>query len=368
MIDKKTFLMFSFSMLLTFSCGNDDTEEKMVDNTISVEEGRRIQVANLYDNNIVILQQQHIDLLDILMAESEHFISNPTRSSLSNLKEVWRSAFLHWKTAEIYSLGAIQSSFIHTRIHQWPVNFDAIETNIINEVVINEDFVSSTGANVKGYGALEYLLFHSAEAAILSEFTTAENADRRLQYLKSLVSNLREQSDLLRIFWNDIEDNFKANLETGVSGIQNQVVNALIAGLETIKGRKIEEALNAESTALEQLEAFQSEQSKNAIAANLNAIYSTYLGDFDANNDFGLEEYIIEVLNRPDIDLALKEAFESAFSDLDAMDDSLENTIILNVDLVENFRISIQEIIGIFKSDFSSAASIVVTFNDNDGD
>ncbi|TLP81880.1 imelysin family protein [Maribacter sp. ACAM166] len=367
-MNKKKYLLFSFLMLITFSCGNDDMGGETDEDIISVEEGRRMQVAELYDSQITILQQKHIDLLEIFVDESENFASAPSAASLALVQQTWKNAFLHWKSAEIYNLGAIQSSFIHTRIHQWPVNTRIIEANISGAQSIDNKYISSTGANVKGYGAIEYLLFHDTDAAVLLEFTTSENKERRLQYVVSLVENLKEQSDVLRVFWTDTETTFKENLETGVNGSQNRVVNALIAALESIKRRKIEEALNTESLAVEQLEAFRSAQSKEAIAANLSAIYNTYLGDFENNNNFGLSEYAIEVLNRQDLDKAIREAFRRAFDDLEAIDGSLESALISNVDLIESLRVSIQEIIAIFKTDFSSAANIVVTFNDNDGD
>lgn len=199
---KKNRLFFSFLMIITLSCGNDDTEEGIEDPIISVEEGRQLQVANLYDNQIVILQQEHINLLDVLIIENENFITTPTQASLVTLQEAWKNSFLHWKAAEIYNLGAIQSSFIHTRIHQWPVNTAAIDENIMSDTFIDSDYISTTGANVKGYGAIEYLLFNDIEGNILLEFTSSVNSERRLQYLTALIQNLREQSDLLRIFWN----------------------------------------------------------------------------------------------------------------------------------------------------------------------
>lgn len=363
----RNYVLISFLMLILLSCGNDDMGGEIDEDIISVEEGRRMQIAVLYDKQITTLQQKHSDLLEILVTESENFASAPSQASLVILQQAWKNAFLQWKSAEIYNL-SIQASFIHTRIHQWPVNTRIIEVNISGTQSIDTDYISSTGANLKGYGAIEYLLFHDTDAAVLLEFTTAENAERRLQYIIALVQNLKEQSDILRISWTDIETVFKENLETGVNGSQNRVVNALIAALESIKRRKIEEALNTESLAVEQLEAFRSAQSKEAIAANLSAIYNTYLGDFENNNNFGLSEYTIEVLNRPDLDKAIQESFTVAFHDLELINGSLESTLISNVDLIENLRISIQEIIAMFKTDFSSAANIVVTFNDNDGD
>ena len=77
---------------------------------------------------------------------------------------------------------------------------------------------------------------------------------------------------------------------------------------------------------------------------------------------------MIEVLDRPEIDTALQEAFVVAMNDLEAMDGAIEDILVSDVTALETLRTDLQTIIGLLKTDFSSAASIVVTFNDTDGD
>jgi len=211
-------------------------------------------------------------------------------------------------------------------------------------------------------------LYHTTGDSVVSEFSSDANSSRRSQYLVALTKNLQEQADALQMLWADIAPGFKTRLETGVNGSQNQVVNALIAGIETIKNKKIEPALNNQVMAVEALEAFRSGLSKEAIAQNLETIFETYTGDFSDKEGFGLSEYMVQVLQRPDLDKAIQEAFSKATTNLNEIKGSLEDALKNNPESIEKFRESLADLVGIFKADFASAANIVVTFTDNDGD
>ncbi|MEP2240469.1 MAG: imelysin family protein [Maribacter sp.] len=364
---KKTIVGIAL-VAFAFSCGNDDSVTNEEPQSLPVEEGRSQQISDVYDYQIKVNQAAHVAVLNNLVTQSLVFEETATETELLALQDAWKTAFLNWKGNEVFNLGAIQSSFIHTRINQWPTNYEALEENIASEETLNNDFVSSVGANTKGYSAIEYLLFHETNAVILTELTTGENAERRMQYLLALIENLAEQAEFLQTFWEGVEPSFKSNLETGVNGSQNQVVNAIIASLEAMKGTKIEEALNAEANGETYFEAYRSKTSKEALIVNLNTLYKSYLGAYEAQTGFGLDDYLIEVLNRPDLDIALQEAFVVAMNDLEAIDGAIEDTLVTDVAALETLRTDLQTIIGLFKTDFSSAANIVVTFNDTDGD
>ncbi|MFS4467347.1 imelysin family protein [Maribacter sp. 2210JD10-5] len=355
-------------VLLIISCGNDDVQGTENEAKITVAEGRAMQVSDLYDNQIKMLQTVHVELVGKLVVGTEEFIENPSEQTLINIKNIWENSFLHWKKAEIYNLGVVQNSFIHTRIHQWPINTCVIERNIESTDFIDSEYIAKNGANSKGYGAIEYMIYRGSTDMVLSEFISLPNYERRGEYLLALAKNLNEEVLALQKLWEEAQSALKSNLETGVNGSQNQMVNALIAALESIKNRKIEEALNSENEGVEKLEVFRSMLSKEAIVANLNTIQESYTGDYVREEGFGLASYTTDVLNRPELDNAIQEAIQLAISNLNQIEGSLEMAVENDIDAIETFRESIQEVIAIFKTDFSSAANIVVTFNDNDGD
>lgn len=356
------FLIVSF-LALQISC-NDDDETTSQNN---IEDGRLMQITNLYDSQIFPLQDIHINATQNLIDATQAFTETPTETSLAQLKDTWRTTFSLWKELEIYNLGPTQINFTHNRIHRWPINEDDIEAAIASTDPIDANYINSLGSPLKGYGALEYLLFQNESSIIVSQFTTEPEADRRSSYLLALSINLKEQAQVLKDTWISFETEFKTDVSTSVTGSQNRVINALIANVEFIKNTKIEEALNANPSNIELLEAYYSEQSKEAIASNLKSIRATYTGNFGGTN-YGIEEYLTQVLQNNALNTEIINAFDQTEAAINAISGSLENALITNPTGIENVRNSFSSLTTLLKTDLASAANIIVTFNDNDGD
>ncbi len=366
----KNLVPIAFIAMSTFviiSCNSDDGDNE--NDKTAIELGREAQINNLFDNQIKPLQQNHIQLSSTLFEQSQIFETAINVENLVELKNAWKSSFLLWKQMEIYNLGEIQTSFIHLSIDQWPVNTSVIENNINGSTIeIDDSYIASLGAPAKGYAAIEYLLFNENEQTIIDAFNNGQNAVRRLQYLVALCKNLNEKAVELKSKWHSYESAFKTTLTTGVDGSQNQVVNALVAAIENIKNKKLDAALSSATPNPELLEAYRSEQSKQAIAANLKSVFDTYKGNFNNQEGFGLEEYVSQILNRADINTSIITAFADAQSALDQISSSLEVSVVTQTAQVVAFQNRITALIALFKVDLSSAANIVITFNDNDGD
>lgn len=355
--------LFTLSITAIISCESDDSSSDS-----GIATARETQMAHLYDNYITVLQQQHVNQTDDLINSVNAFTLNPTSVTLLEARDSWKAAFLTWKNIETFNIGPIQNAFLIPRVHTWPVSSTGIESRIIDATVQNSDDVDTIGATIKGYAAIEYMLFNENDQIVIDQFTTGGTTTDRKAYLNALSQNLASRARESQDLWIDFETDFKTNLESGVNGNFNRVINAMVASLESIKGRKIEEVLNSTPTDITLFENYRSQISKEAIKANLDAVYFTYTGDFNDIEGFGIEEYTSEVLNREDIDVELQSAFTTAYSTLNNMNGSLENTAITDINQLEVLKEDVQNIIRLLKVDFSSAASIVITFNDNDGD
>lgn len=295
------------------------------------------------------------------------FNNSPTISNLLETQNAWKNAFLKWKEIEVFNITPIQNTFLNSRMHTWPVNDTEIENRIITATIQNSLDVNGIGATIKGYGTIEYLLFHSTDSIIIEEFTITQNITERKNFLHAIAQNINLLAIELQEIWINLENEFKTNLETGVNGNFNRIVNVTIAGLERVQVLKLEEFLN-NITDRTLFEAHYSELSKDAIRSNLDAIYLTYTGDFNNQEGYGLEEYTNLILKREDIDSEIQTAFNDAYNSLSNINDPIENTIASNITSIEILKEDIQDIVRLLKVDFSSAANIVITFNDLDGD
>lgn len=362
-----------FLFLLGVSCDPDDNDKKESNekdsiNETTIEEGRLLQITALYDNEIVPQQAEHIALTTALHESATAFSSDANASTLSALKTAWENAFLQWKQMEYYNMGIIKSSSIHARIHEWPpVDEGRIEAYIAEGTTINNAYINSKGTSTKGYGAIEYLLYQDDEAETLLDFTSNANAEKRMAFLVALTENLNEKAGELQGLWETYEAAFKSELGTGVNGSQNQIVNAIITGLETIKLQKTGQ-MEGVITDASGMEAFYSEMSKAAVANNLLALQAAYTGDFSSEEGYGMEEFVDEVLGKADLNTNSINAFTHTLAALEAINGTLEDAVVNNTPELVAFREALTALIVWFKSDLASAANIVVTFSDNDGD
>lgn len=353
-----------FLTVAIIACSSDNESE----NSPNVEDARVKQLTNFYDHQIIDLQEMHIATATSFVLTIENFNENPTPATLEQVRTSWKETFLIWKQIEPFTLGSVSIGFFHNRIQRWPIETVFIENEINGSDVIDVDFITSLGATSKGYTTAEYLLFQHNESITLNSFTSDTGAVRRRDFLLALAQNIQQEALSLQAAWVSLETEFKSELATSVNGSQNKLVNSLIAGLEFIKNTKLENALNEQPIAPTLLEAYRSEYSKEAIAQNIATIKAAYTGDFNNVAGFGLEEYLVETLENPTLNTEIINSFETINTALQAIPSSLEETLSSNPTLIENLRNALSTLVTLMKADFASAANIIVTFSDNDGD
>ena len=342
-------------------CNNDDKVEE----TISVEDARALQLTAFYDNQIIQLQSVHTVATLGFVTAAQEFKNNPTTETLLGVTTSWQEAFLAWKQLEPYTLGSVTLSFFHNRIQRWPIDPELIESEINSENEIDASFISMIGATRKGYSTAEYLLLNDPLENTLSNFT---NDDRRLTFLLALAQNISQESQSLLNAWQSIEVEFKTALSTSVNGSQNRLFNSMLAYLEFVKNTKLEEALNSQDADTTLFEAHRSGLSKEAIEQNISSLRATYTGNFGAVDSFGFEEYLVQTLNNPTLNTEIIQSFDAVTAALSDISGSLENALINNPSQLENIREALSNLVTLLKADYSSAANIIVTFSDNDGD
>ncbi|MEM7185702.1 MAG: imelysin family protein, partial [Bacteroidota bacterium] len=353
-------------LVITLGCNNSDDNEGEAN--LSIEEGRRMQLESSFDQNIIPFQNNHIQSTTSLRTVGGAFVADPTVATLENLKNEWKTSFLVFKSVELYKIGTVQITFAQGAIHRWPAEISFIEDNIQGTATIDNAYINTLGATSKGYSAIEYLLFQNDSEETITAFTEGEFAERRMQYLAALLENLEESAVNLRDIWQGRETAFKENLGSGVAGSHNQLVNGYIALLETMKIRKLDKALNSNPYRKELLEAFFSEASLSALSENLDILWKEYAGASGSSNEFTMSDYLIEVLGQNELDTEVRNAYQAARTALNAIQDPLEDAVPNQRNAVEALRDRLADLIALYKVDISSAANIVVTFNDNDGD
>ena len=218
---------------------------------------------------------------------------------------------------------------------------------------------------------MEYMLFPSNSTGTIAAFTTDENALRRVRYLLALSENLVTKSTQLKGLWEANKDAFIGALENGISGSQNQVINAMVTLIEEIIISKLGNPLgdsNGGNIEPERLEAHRSEISKDIIQQHLYALQRCYKGDF-AETPFrvGFDDFLV-LIGSEDFSAKISDQFALCQKQLDAVPGSLENELMVNADGVVDLKNSFRDLLVLIKVDMANVLGSTITFNDNDGD
>ncbi|WP_083845652.1 imelysin family protein [Thiocystis violascens] len=106
---------------------------------------------------------------------------HPADVELERARDAWRSTYLAWRAAAPYLFGLADEVTMKRRLGSWPVN-----AVVLDHAVASDKFGHMRGADdLRGYAAVEYLLFLPVEAG-------AATADQRCAHLTDLTREIMD--------------------------------------------------------------------------------------------------------------------------------------------------------------------------------
>ena len=368
---KNTYLFiaafFTVTTSILFGCKKEDISES----DFEINYYKQAQLQNIFDNEIAVLNQQFVNETSVLKTVSNEFSQNITLENLDALQLQWIKMLSIWKQMELYNIGDISDSFIHSSINFWPSNIGFIENFIASIPIIDEPFIESKGASSKGISAIEYLIFANSEPLIINSFTTDANAQNRLNYLVSCIQNLNIKAQELQQLWDAYKPDFINALENNTDGSQNQIINAQVALLEEIIIYKLGFPLgdnNGGAIDVEDLEALRSESSLEIIKQNLISLERSFTGEFEQTPfRIGFTDYL-QQLGYDDLSDTILNQFKTCFNTIESIDNSLKQELLTSPENAIALQNEIRDLLVFIKVDMANAIGSTITFNDNDGD
>ncbi len=363
-----TLLLVASVTLFFVSCEKSGVSEE----EYQTQYRREAQLINVYDNGIAPLNSLFIAETRQLEQTVVAFKNAPTIANLKASQDQWTAVLQVWKRAELYNLGDIEDSFIHFEINRWPSNTETIDGFINGNATINESFVTGNGSSSKGISAMEYLLFSGEnDQATLESFTTAENANRRADYLVALSQNLIVKAEQLEQLWVDFKPTFTSALQSGLSGSQNQLANAMVTLSEQIVIKKLGTPLgeaNGGEVEVQSLENYRSKNSLISIKENVIELEKVFTGSYKEQSiKSGFNDFLVNV-GAVSISNDIEASFANVTSKLNAISGTLESELVNNSAGVLELQEALNELEVLIKVDMSNAIGATVTVNSNDGD
>ena len=220
---------------------------------------------------------------DLLKQSIDQFISSPSAGTLADAQAKWKVARDPWESNESFGFGPVTNEGIDASTDNWPTDIGSINTILASSQTLDVTFISQMAPNIKGFHAIEYLLFGSDGLKVHTDFSA-----RELQLTSLLVADLQAQADLLKTRWTpNVADSFYDDFKNG--GQENstypkagdalaEVVGAMTGIITELPNTKIEKPLTLQT--VNYLESRFADYSYQDFRNNINGVYYAYIGKY----------------------------------------------------------------------------------------
>ncbi len=247
-------------------------------------------MANEADNIIAATYTDLDTRAGALLTAVQALETTRTQPVLEAAQAAWRATRVPWESSEGFLFGPVESLGIDPAIDSWPLNTADLETFLSANPDATQAQIENAGDDVRGFHAIEFLLFGDGVAS--NQKAVTDLTDAQLNYLVALTQALKARTNVLATSWTTDFNGagpYAALLRSpGASNTQYQtpaaVVQELVNGLITIASEvgtaKMAEPLGtSEATADTSL--VESQYSWNSLTDfhnNIQSILNVYTG------------------------------------------------------------------------------------------
>lgn len=359
--------------LLLTQCKKKSDEEGL---NPEVSFDKPAMLANVGEQIIMPAYEKLKRSLDSLTVSTDAFVKNPDSATLAEIQARFINAYILYQSASTFEFGPADVQLLRASFNIFPSDTNKINSKIS---IGNFDFSTVADIDVKGFPAIDFLLFSGGNASVLSRFTAAANATNTKTYLRALVTEIRSKTDAVNTGWSSTGGNyiaqFKTNLGNSVGSSLGLLVNQFNFDYEILKNARIGIPLGKKSLGTpypNKVEAFYSGQSLRLALEHLRSIENIYLGrDANGNDGPGFDDYLAALKTQHPQGLlneVIKNKFIAAKTKLTAIQEPLSQTVINNPAIVDAAYLEIYQLTVLIKVDMPSALGVMITYEDNDGD
>ena len=344
------FLLLTVFAFAAYSCSDDEELAEVEQNEVLKA------VITSYTNNTVIETYKNMaDNAIVLMELIDGFGTGFSDSDMLAAANAWKDTREYWEKSEAFLFGPAAFNNLDPMLDSWPLDKDQLDQVLADlqsgEVDMNAAYVrNNLGASLRGFHAVEYLLFRDGEARNAASLNDAE-----YQYLQAVAQVLAEDCITLEAWWagtdyitaqkvSILED---AEIEVGAA-FGTEMINAGTAGSRYVSQNAVIEEMvqgamdiadevgNAkiadpvESGNVLDVESWYSWNSLTDFVNNIKSIENAYMSKlFSENSDTSLSDLVKE--ESPELDAEIKENIELAIAAIENIGhpfrNNLDNTV-----------------------------------------
>ncbi|WP_394848093.1 imelysin family protein [Pendulispora brunnea] len=301
----------------------------------------------------------------------------PSADTLAKTQAAWRAARKSWRKSDAFRFGPVEAKEITAAVDFWPARPATIETLLSGTDAITPEWFEKLGANVKGFMALEYLLFDNAGAGdpgILTKLTSDAGAERRRLYVATAAANLKAKTEELYKSWDPAGENFAAQVTTAGSGSASypsakaavdQLVNKAVFAGDAVAGNKIAKPFGKKNGGAVQPDLEETPRSDNSLAdmlATLEGVQAVY----DGTNGKGITD-LVKAKNAA-LDDRMHAALTDAQAKVQAVPAPFRTSLTAQAAAVDASYEAVRGMKNLMGTEVAGALGTTLQFNDNDGD
>ncbi|NBC83267.1 MAG: hypothetical protein GVY19_07780 [Bacteroidetes bacterium] len=367
------FFILTVCLFTITSCEDEET------NTGSNEFDRSTMLAN-YAHNIIIPNYATLNnAVDSLNKAINNFTSSPDTVKLQQLREAWYNVAMNWQHCSTFEFGPASDVLLRASMNTFPTNVDQINDNISWG-----SYNLETAGNIDAIGlpALDYLINGVGEddESIVSMYMNNDQSENRKQYLADLAAQMQSKVSAVYNDWvtdgGNYQKMFIASDGMDIGSSVGLLVNELNFDFEIIKNAKIGIPLGEKtlgSPLPQHVEAFYHKQSVDFAVEHIKAIDNIFNGRSRAGIDStGLDDNLNALDAKHSSGIPLAEAINNQFDDcisaVESIPDPLSEAVENNSTVVDAAHTELKKQVVLLKTDLPSTLSVLITYQDNDGD
>ncbi|WP_460472257.1 imelysin family protein [Emticicia fontis] len=376
-LGKKQILLLLVTGFLWACGGNGGT----TDPPTPVDDGkdRKTILTHLADNIIIPAYGNFKAKLDLMVTKGDAFAAKPDQTTLTEFRAAWVEAYTEWQKVELFDFGPAERQTLRNFFNIYPASEKGINANVADPSANLE--VPASYAQ-QGFPALDYLIngLGSSDAIILTFYTTAPDAAKRIAYVKRLTSRMNTLLDKVTTEWTSYRDTFISKTGLDIGSSTSLMVNSFVLHYERfIRSGKFGIPSGAMLNGVvspEKVEAFYKKDISRTLAQTAHQAvidffngkniktgadgpsFKTYLVALGAK-DSATGQSLAEIINNQ---------FAAGKTKIDALKPNFYEEVKTNNQAMVATYNELQKAVRMLKVDMTSAMSITITYTDNDGD
>lgn len=316
-----------------------------------------------------------------LVKANEALEAAPSEGKLHEAQAAFRRLRGHYSQSEAFYFGpAADISITGEAIDSWPTDGEKVEALVAGDKPVDADAVARLGANLRGFPALEYLLFDSAEGdeVVLARLREEGLGARRLELAVSLAEDLSQNFERVRESWGDRDEGYahelaEAGVDSSIFARQRDGIDEVVTGMlyvaELMVMRKLAKPLGVDTNGKPHPELEQASRSDGTVDAlrdNLRGLESVYLTKRGKQSGRSLSGEV-RAANR-DLDERFRQSLTDALAAVDAVPGSFREALVEDTKSIELVYQKVRVVKSTIQMELAGAlgASIGFGFSDTD--